>query len=46
MFSLKSPRGDDSSLYTQYTIFDIIKYIAQNYPESVAMDFSKGLKTS
>ena len=36
-------RGD-SNEYTQYTIFNIKKKIARNYPKSEAMGFFKGLK--
>ena len=44
MFSELPHRGD-SNEYTQYTIFNIKKKIAQNYPKSAALDFfSKGLK--
>ena len=41
VFSLESSHRGDSEEYTQYTIFNIKK---ENYPESAAMCFSKGLK--
>ena len=45
MFSLESPHRGDSNEYTQYTIFNIIKKITQNYLKSAAMGFcSRGLK--
>ena len=45
MFSLESPHRGDSNEYTHYTIFNIKKKIALNYPISAAMFFcSKGLK--
>ena len=45
VFSLTSPRRDDSNEYTQYTIINIKKRITLNYPKSAAMGFfSKGLK--
>ena len=44
VFSLEPHRGD-SNEYTQYTIFNIKKKIALNFPKSAAMVFvSKGLK--
>ena len=44
MFLLESPQGD-SNEYTQYTIFNMKKKIAPNYPKSAAVGFfSKGLK--
>ena len=45
MFALESPHRGDSNEYTQYTIFNIKRKIALNYPKSAAMGFSKGLKT-
>ena len=46
VFSLESPHRGDSNEYTKYTIFNIKKKIALNYPKSAAMAFflSKGLK--
>ena len=45
VFSSESPHRGDSNKYTQYTIFNIKKKIALNYPKSAAMVFfSKGLK--
>ena len=45
MFSLESPHRGDSYEYTQYTISNIKKKIALNFPKSAAMGFvSKGLK--
>ena len=44
VFSLESPHRGDSNEYTQYTIFNINKKNAINYPKSAAMFFSKGLK--
>ena len=45
VFSLESPHRGDSNEYTQYTIFNIKKKIALNFPKSAAMIFvSKGLK--
>ena len=45
MFSLELPHRGDSNEYTKYTIFNIEKKIALNYPKSVAMGFfSKRLK--
>ena len=45
MFSVESPRGGDSSEYTQYTIFNIKKKITLNYPKSAALGFFfKGIK--
>ena len=45
VFSLESPHRGDSNEYTQYTIFNIKKKVALNYPKSAAMGFcSKGLK--
>ena len=42
VFSLESPHRGDSKGYTQYTIFNIKKQIALNYPKSAAMGFSQG----
>ena len=39
MFPLESPHRDDSNEYSQYTIFNIKKKIALNYPRSAAMGF-------
>ena len=39
VFSLESPHRGDSNEYTQYTIFNIKKKIALNYPKSAAMEF-------
>ena len=39
MFSLESPHRGDSNEYTKYTIFNIKKKIAINYPKSAAMGF-------
>ena len=40
-----SPHRGDSNEYTQYTIFNIKKKIALNYPKSAVLGiFSKGLK--
>ena len=45
MFSLESPHRGDSNEYTQYTIFNMNKKNAINYPKSAATGFfSKGLK--
>ena len=45
VFSLESPHRGDSNEYTQYTIFNIKKKLALNFPKSAAMVFvSKGLK--
>ena len=45
MFTLESPHRGDSNEYTQYTIFNIKKEIALNYPKFEAMGFfSKGVK--
>ena len=45
VFSLESPHRGDSNETTQYTIFNINKKIALNYPKSAAIFFfSKGLK--
>ena len=45
VFSLESPHRGDSNVYTQYTIFNIKKKLALNFPKSAAMVFvSKGLK--
>ena len=45
MFSSESPHRGDANEYTQYTIFNIKKKIALNYPKSAAtVSFSKGLK--
>ena len=45
MFSLESPHRGDSYENEQFTIFNIYKTIALNYPKFAAMDFcSKGLK--
>ena len=37
VFSLESPHRGDSNEYTQYTIFNINKKFALNYPKSAAM---------
>ena len=42
MFSLELPHRGDSNEYTQYTIFNIKKKIALNYPKSAAMRFLRG----
>ena len=42
MFSLESPHRGDSNEYTQYTIFNIKKKIALNFPISAAMGFLQG----
>ena len=39
MFTLESPHRGDSNEYTQYTIFNIKKEIALNYPKFEAMGF-------
>ena len=39
VFSSESPHRGDSNKYTQYTIFNIKKKIALNYPKSAAMFF-------
>ena len=39
VFSLESPHLGDSNEYTKYTIFNIKKKIAINYPKSAAMGF-------
>ena len=45
MFSLESLYRGDSNEYTQYTIFNIERKIALNYPKSATMGFcSKELK--
>ena len=45
MFSLESPHRGDSDEYTQYTIFNMNRKDAINYPKSAAMGFfSKELK--
>ena len=45
MFSLELPHRGDSNKYTQYTIFNIKKKLALNFPKSAATVFvSKGLK--
>ena len=44
MFSLESPHRSDSNEYTQYTIFNIKKKIALNYPKTAALGFCNGLK--
>ena len=47
LFSLESPHGGDSNEYTQYTIFNIKKKIALNYPKFAAMGFfPRDLRTS
>ena len=38
--SLESPHRGDSNEYTQYTILNIKRKIAQSYPKSAAMRFS------
>ena len=40
VFSLESPHRGDSNEYTQYTIINIKRKIALNYPKSAAMRFS------
>ena len=40
VFSSESSHRGDSNEYTQYTIFNINKKIALNYPKSAAMFFS------
>ena len=39
VFLLESPHRGDYNEYTQYTIFNIKKKIAKNYPKSAAMGF-------
>ena len=47
VFSLESPHRGDSNEYTQYTIFNIKKTNALNFPKSAAMVFaSKDSRTS
>ena len=47
MFSLESPHGGDSNVYSQYTIFNINSKITLNYPKSAAMRFfPRDIKTS
>ena len=42
VFTLESPQRGGSNENTQYTIVDIKKKIALNYPKSAAMRFFKG----
>ena len=42
VFSLESPHRGDSNEYTQYTIFNIERKIAQNYSKSAAVGFFQG----
>ena len=45
VFSLESPYRGDSNEYIKYTIFNIKKKIALNYPKSASLGFfSNGLK--
>ena len=39
MFSLESPHGGDSNVYTHYTVFIIKKKITPDFSKSAAMGF-------
>ena len=45
VFSLESGHRGDSNEDTQYTIFNLKKKIALNYPKSAAMGFPRGTQT-